>query len=86
MQEINNVWEIIEFNDLVHILKNSKKRFITLAIVTEETDENSKDILCNFLKNKSKIYPKVTFLYYLGVDLAFSFIFNLKFKNKNLCI
>jgi hypothetical protein len=60
----NNLWEIIKFDDLVFLLRNAEKRFIVLSIITEETDENIKKMIKVFIKEKSKIYPKVTFLFY----------------------
>jgi hypothetical protein len=64
MPDKNNLWEIFNFDDLVHCLRNAQKRFVVLAIVTEETDKKNRIIIRNLLKKKSKIYPKVTFLFY----------------------
>lgn len=63
-KEKNNLWEILEFNDLKYLLVNAKKRYLVLSIVTSETTSNIKKMIRHFLKNKSKKYSKVTFLYY----------------------
>ncbi len=60
----NNLWEIIKFDDLVYLLRNAEKKFVVLSIITEDTDESTKKMIKVFVKEKSKIYPKVTFLFY----------------------
>ena len=60
----NNLWEIVKFDDLVYLLRNAEKRFIVLSIITDETDEQIKIMIKKLIKAKSKIYPKVTFLFY----------------------
>jgi hypothetical protein len=60
----NNLWEIIKFDDLVYLLRNAEKRFVVLSIITEDTDDKIKKLMKSFIKDKSKVYPKVTFLFY----------------------
>lgn len=60
----NNLWEIIDFDDLVYLLKNAQNKFIVLSITTENTDNSIKKIIKKTIKEKSKLYPKVTFLLY----------------------
>lgn len=60
----NNLWEIIKFEDLIFLLKNAEKKFIVLSIITNETTDVVKKLIKKVLKEKSKIYPKVTFLLY----------------------
>lgn len=60
----NNLWEIINFDDLVYLLKNAQNKFIVLSITTEDTDNNIKKLIKKTIKEKSKTYPKVTFLLY----------------------
>lgn len=60
----NNLWEIIKFDDLVYLLRNAEKRFVVLSIITEDTDESIKKMIKVFVKEKSKLYPRVTFLFY----------------------
>ena len=60
----NNLWEIIKFEDLVYLLRNKEKKFVVLSIITDETDEQIKNMIKKIIKAKSKIYPKVTFLFY----------------------
>lgn len=63
-KEKNNLWEILEFNDLKYLLVNAKKRYLVLAIITSDTESDIRKMIRHFLKKKSKIYSKVTFLYY----------------------
>jgi hypothetical protein len=60
----NNLWEIIKFDDLVLLLKNAENKFLVLSIITEDTDNKTKRIIKLFMKDKAKIYSKVTFLFY----------------------
>jgi hypothetical protein len=60
----NNLWEILKFDDLVFLLKNAEKKFVVLSIITDETSSNIKKIIKKTIKDKSKNYPKVTFLLY----------------------
>jgi hypothetical protein len=60
----NNLWEIIKFDDLAYLLRNAEKRFVVLTVITEETEESIKKMMKVFVKDKSKLYPKVTFLFY----------------------
>lgn len=60
----NNLWEIIKFDDLIFLLKNAEKKFVVLSIITNDTSNNTKKIIKKVIKEKSKIYPKVTFLLY----------------------
>jgi hypothetical protein len=67
----NNLWEIIKFDDLIYLLRNAEKRFVVLGIITENTEEHIKKIIKIFMKEKSKIYPKVTFLFYKAKNKDF---------------
>ena len=60
----NNLLEIIKFDDLLKKLREGENKFIVLAVTLDETQESIKIMLRKFIKEKSKIYPKVTFLYY----------------------
>lgn len=59
-----NIWEIVDLNDLVKILKESEKRFVIVAITLDNTPKTISKILKKFLKHYSKIYKNLTFLYY----------------------
>jgi hypothetical protein len=60
----NNLWEIFKFDDLKKILRNSEKKFVVLAIITRDTSDPIRIMLKKFIKEKSKVYPRVTFLFY----------------------
>ena len=62
--EQNNLWELIKFDDLLKKLRDGTDKFIVLVITLDETSESIKTMLRKFIKEKSKIYPKVNFLYY----------------------
>lgn len=60
----NNIWEIMNFEDLIYLLRNAEKRFIVLSIITDNTDKNIRKIMKKIIKEKAHIYTKITFLFY----------------------
>lgn len=60
----NNLWEIVNFDDLTRLLRNSEKKFLVLAVLNNDTKEHIRIMIRKFMKDKSKIYSKVTFLIY----------------------
>jgi hypothetical protein len=64
----HNIWEIVNLNDLVKILKDSPKKFVIVGITLNSTPEPIAKMIKKFLKVKSKIYPNITFLYYRASD------------------
>jgi hypothetical protein len=58
-----NIWEIVTVNDLVKILKEHENRFCIVALTLQETPENDVKMIKKFLKDYSKIYKNLTFLY-----------------------
>ena len=59
-----NIWEIVTVNDLVKILKEHENRFVIVALTLQETPDNDVKIIKKFLKDYSKIYKNLTFLYF----------------------
>jgi hypothetical protein len=59
-----NIWEVVCVNDLIKILKDSPQQFIILGIVLESTPKSIQVIIKKFLKEKSKHFPNMKFLYF----------------------
>ena len=64
MSKIQNIWEVINLNDLVKILKENEKKFVIVGLCLENSELEIKKSVKKFLKTYSKIYPNITFLYY----------------------
>jgi hypothetical protein len=62
----NNLWEVISFDDLLYFLRKSKDSHIMLGMVLKSTDDDIKSMIRTFLKHKSRIFPNVTFLYFVA--------------------
>ena len=58
-----NIWEIVTVNDLVKILKENEDKFCIVALTLQETPDNDVKMIKKFLKDYSKIYKNLTFLY-----------------------
>ena len=67
-QNEQNIWEIISLNDMVRILKESKKKFVIIGITLQSTPDSTSKMIKKFLKQKSKLYPNITFLYFKAKD------------------
>lgn len=63
-----NIWEIVNLNDLVKILKDSPKKFVIVGITLTSTPQRVSKMIKKFLKTKSKLYQNMTFLYYTAKD------------------
>lgn len=59
-----NIWEVVCVSDLIKILKDSPQQFIILGIVLETTPKSNQVIIKKFLKEKSKKFPNMKFLYF----------------------
>jgi len=64
--ESNNLWQIVNYDDLVYFLKGSLNAHIMLGIVLPNTPKTIKTTIKTYIKNKSKLFPNVTFLYYVA--------------------
>ena len=59
-----NIWEIVSITDLIKIIKEHPKQFIMLGITLDNNSADIKIYIKKFLKQKSKIYPNMIFLYF----------------------
>jgi len=59
-----NIWEIVTVNDLVKILKEKEKKFVIVALTLKDTPVEIVKLIKKFLKDYSKKYKNLTFLYY----------------------
>lgn len=71
MNNMNNIWEVERFDKLINLLKKSVNKFIVLAITTTDTNNKIKNFIKKYIKDKSKMYKKVTFLYYKANEVDF---------------
>lgn len=58
-----NIWEIVTVNDLVKILKEHENRFVIVSLTLQNTPTDIVKMIKKFLKDYSKIYKNITFLY-----------------------
>lgn len=59
-----NLWHVANRDHLLSCLMDSSKRFVVLTLVLMNEDENVKVMLRKHIKEKSKIYKNIIFLYY----------------------
>lgn len=64
MSKAQNIWEVVNLNDLVKILKENEKKFVIVGLCLENSALEIKKSVKKFLKTYSKIYQNITFLYY----------------------
>ena len=64
MSKIQNIWEVVNLNDLVKILKENEKKFVVIGLCLENNSDDIKKSVKKFLKTYAKIYKNLTFLYY----------------------
>ena len=64
MSKAQNIWEVVNLNDLVKILKENEKKFVIVGLCLENSTTEIKKSVKKFLKTYSKIYQNITFLYY----------------------
>ena len=77
-----NLWQIVNRDDLLYFLRGGKGKFIVLTMVLLSTNDNTKKLIKKFIKNKSKQYPHITFLYYVVRSEDFSK--KISFLNNNV--
>jgi hypothetical protein len=63
-----NIWEIVTVNDLVKILKEHENKFVIIGLTLQDTPIDMSKIIKKFLKDYSKIYKNITFLYLNVLD------------------
>lgn len=66
-----NLWQVVNMDDLLYFLRNGKNKIIVLSLVLLNTDELIKRNIRKFIKRKSEIYTNITFLYYAIRDTDF---------------
>lgn len=59
-----NLWHIANRDHLLSCLMDSKKKFVVLTLVLMNEDDSVKVMLRKHIKEKSKIYKNIIFLYY----------------------
>lgn len=64
MSKAQNIWEVVNLNDLVKILKENEKKFVIVGLCLENSTTEIKKSVKKFLKTYSKLYQNITFLYY----------------------
>ena len=62
--ELQNLWHIANRDHLLSYLMNSEKKFVVLALVLIDEIESIKVMIRKHIKEKSKIYKNIMFLYY----------------------
>lgn len=60
-----NLWQVVNYDDLLYFLRGGQKKFIVLSMVLLETDDNLKRMIKKFIKSKAAQFPHITFLYYV---------------------
>ena len=63
-----NIWEIVTVNDLVKILKEHENKFVIVGLTLQDTPLDMVKTIKKFLKDYSKIYKNITFLYLNVLD------------------
>ena len=63
-----NIWEIVTVNDLVKILKEHENKFVIVGLTLQDTPVDMIKMVKKFLKDYSKIYKNITFLYLNVLD------------------
>lgn len=61
---MNNIWEIVTVTDLIRIIKENPNKFVILSLVLESTPKDLQGFIKKFIKNKSKKFPNMTFLFF----------------------
>ena len=60
----NNLWKMEKYQDFIDMMRSNSDRFIVFVITSGDTDNKTKCMLCDVLREKAQLYPKVLFLYY----------------------
>lgn len=61
---MNNIWEVVTVTDLIRIIKENPNKFVILSLVLESTPKDIQGFIKKFIKNKSKKFPNMTFLFF----------------------
>ena len=61
---MTNIWEVTTVTDIVKILKNNPKKFVILGLSLASAPKSEQKLIKKFLKDKAKLYPNMTFLFF----------------------
>lgn len=61
---MTNIWEVTTVSDIVKILKSNPKKFVILGLSLANSPKQEHKLIKKFLKDKAKIYPNMTFLFF----------------------
>lgn len=61
---MTNIWEVTTVSDIVKILKSKPKKFVILGLSLTTAHKYEHKLIKKFLKDKAKLYPNITFLFY----------------------
>ena len=61
---MTNIWEVTTVSDIVKILKSNPKKFVILGLSLSSALKTEHKIIKKFLKDKAKLYPNITFLFF----------------------
>ena len=62
---LQNLYQIMNYEDLIELLTGGTEEFIVLTVVLPKTPDTLKIQLKKYVKSKAKKFPNVTFLYYI---------------------
>jgi hypothetical protein len=61
---MTNIWEVTTVSDIVKILKSNPKKFVIIGLSLANAPKTEHKLIKKFLKDKAKIYPNMTFLFF----------------------
>jgi hypothetical protein len=61
---MTNIWEVTTVSDIVKILKSNPKKFVILGFSLVSAPKTEHKLIKKFLKDKAKLYPNMTFLFF----------------------
>ena len=61
---MTNIWEVTTISDIVKILKSNPKKFVILGLSLSNAPKTEHKTIKKFLKDKAKLYPNMTFLFF----------------------
>jgi hypothetical protein len=61
---MTNIWEVTTVSDIVKILKSNPKKFVIVGLALANAPKTEHKLIKKFLKDKAKIYPNMTFLFF----------------------
>jgi hypothetical protein len=61
---MTNIWEVTTVSDIVKILKSNPKKFVIVGLALANAPKTEHKLIKKFLKDKAKLYPNMTFLFF----------------------